>query len=154
GASLLAVHRHLNLLRPNNEVNPLSTSRYRIFQPTTTSFSPFFLFNQKQWKKPVISAQTRLEDRVRITRKMKELILLEDVVSKRRELLDCYEVKKLLNGTLHVHALRLMRRELGLPCDFRDFILWRYIDEFRLVDLEIMALVDWDDELGKARVEE
>ncbi|CAI8588801.1 unnamed protein product [Vicia faba] len=67
-------------------------------------------------------------------------------------------VKKLLmvslNGTLHVHALRLMRRELGLPCDFRDYILGIYSYVFRLVDLEIVALVDWDDELGKARVEE
>ncbi|CAI8613756.1 unnamed protein product [Vicia faba] len=215
-------------------MNPLLTSRYRIFQPTTTSFSPFFLFNQKRWKKPVISAQTRLEDRVRdphldkltthfkklnlvlkihilmsnrkrgsfvslqlmsrwrnilglnvtvtsflqkyphvfdlflhpfrrnmccrITRKMKELILLEDVVAKSCELEIVMRVKKLLmmslNGTLHVHALRLMRRELGLPCDFRDSILGKYSDEFRLVDLEIVALVGWDDELGKARVEE
>ncbi|XP_058750719.1 protein ROOT PRIMORDIUM DEFECTIVE 1-like [Vicia villosa] len=215
-------------------MNPLSTFRYRIFQSTTTPFSPFFLFNQKRWKKPVISAQTRLEDRVRdphfdkltthfkklnvvlkihtlmsnrkrgsfvslqlmsrwrnilglnvtvtcflqkyphvfdlflhpfrrnmccrITRKMKELILLEEVVAKRCELETVMRLKKLLmmslNGTLHVHALRLMRRELGLPCDFRDSILGKYCDEFRLVDLEIVALVGWDDELGMACVEE
>ncbi|KAL5075431.1 hypothetical protein RYX36_014415 [Vicia faba] len=64
----------------------------------------------------------------RITRKMKELILLEDV-AKRCELEIVMRVKKLLNGTLRVHALRL-------------------------VGLEIVALVDWDDELGKACVEE
>jgi len=67
-------------------------------------------------------------------------------------------VKKLLmmsvNGTLHLHALRLIKRELGLPSDFRESILGRYSDEFRLVDLEIVALVGWDDELGLARVEE
>ncbi|KAL5099331.1 hypothetical protein RYX36_003658 [Vicia faba] len=94
----------------------------------------------------------------RITRKMKDLILLEDVVAKRCELEIMMRVKKLLmmslNGTLHVHALRLMRREFGLPYDFRDSILGRYSDEFRLVDLDIVAWVDWDDELGKARVKE
>ncbi|XP_045793152.1 protein ROOT PRIMORDIUM DEFECTIVE 1 [Trifolium pratense] len=214
-------------------MNPLSTFRHTIFQSTTISFSPFFLFNQKRWKKPTISAQTRLEDRVRdthfdkltthfkklnlvlkihnlmsnrkrgsfvslqlmsrwrniiglnvtvtsflqkyphvfdlfvhpfrrnmccrITRKMKELILLEDVVMKQHEIEVVKRVKKLLmmslNGTLHVHALRLIRRELGLPCDFRESVFGKYSDEFRLVDLETVALVGWDDELGIAHVE-
>ncbi|KAK2455672.1 protein ROOT PRIMORDIUM DEFECTIVE [Trifolium repens] len=214
-------------------MNPLSTFRHTIFQSTTISFSPFFLFNQKRWKKPTISAQTRLEDRVRdtqfdkltthfkklnlvlkihnlmsnrkqgsfvslqlmsrwrniiglnvrvtsflqkyphvfdlfvhpfrrnmccrITRKMKELILLEEVVVRQHEIEVVKRVKKLLmmslNGTLHVHALRLIGRELGLPCDFRESILGKYCDEFRLVDLEIVALVGWDDELGIAHVE-
>ncbi|GAU21791.1 hypothetical protein TSUD_329150 [Trifolium subterraneum] len=93
----------------------------------------------------------------RITRKMKELILLEDVVVRQHEIEVVKRVKKLLmmslNGTLHVHALRLNRRELGLPCDFRESILGKYCDEFRLVDLEIVALVGWDDELGIAHVE-
>lgn len=93
----------------------------------------------------------------RITRKMKELMLLEEVVAKRYELDIVMRVKKLLmlslNGTLHVHALRLIRRELGLPRDFRDSILGKYCDKFRLVDLEIVALVGWDDELGMAHVE-
>lgn len=69
-------------------------------------------------------------------------------------------IKKLLlmsvNGSLHIHALRLSRRELGLPQDFRDSILNKYSDEFRLVDLEIVALVDrgGDGGLGVAKVEE
>ncbi|KAJ1404509.1 Plant organelle RNA recognition domain [Sesbania bispinosa] len=180
--------------------------RYRIFQSPSISFSPFLLFNQRRWKKPIVSAQTRLEDRVRdphldnfmthlkklklvlkihhlmsnrkrgpfvslqlmsrwrnilglnitvgsflhkyphvfevfqhplrrnmccrITRKMKELIQLEEVVVKQQELEAVKRVKKLLmmsmNGTLHVHALRLIRRELGLPQDFRDSILGKY----------------------------
>jgi hypothetical protein len=88
---------------------------------------------------------------------MKELILLEEVVVRQHEIEVVKRVKKLLmmslNGTLHVHALRLIGRELGLPCDFRESILGKYCDEFRLVDLEIVALVGWDDELGIAHVE-
>lgn len=88
---------------------------------------------------------------------MKELILLERVVVKELEMEAVKRVKKLLmmsvNGTLRVHALRLMRRELGLPQDFRDSILGKYSGDFRLVDLEVVALVGWDDELGTAHVE-
>ncbi|KAI4300944.1 hypothetical protein L6164_034269 [Bauhinia variegata] len=149
----------------------------------------------KRWRKPVVSAQTRLEDRLisrwrnitglkvsighfihkyphvfevfmhpirrnlccRITRKMKELIKQEEADVKRQELEAVKRVKKLLmmsvNGTLHIHALRLIRRELGLPEDFRDSILGRYTSDFKLVDLEIVALVDRDDDLGVAEIE-
>ncbi|KAK7336381.1 hypothetical protein VNO77_16921 [Canavalia gladiata] len=211
-------------------MNPLSSFRHRIFPPT---LSPFVLFNQRRWKKPTVSAQTRLEDRVRdphldkfmthlkrlelvlkihhlmlnrkrgpfvslqlmsrwrnilglsvpigsfvhkyphifevfvhplrrnmccrITRKMKELVLIEEVAVKQQELESVKRVKKLLmmsvNGSLHVHALRLIRRELGLPEDFRDSILGKYSGDFRLVDLEVVALVDSDDKLGMAQVE-
>ncbi|TKY62763.1 ROOT PRIMORDIUM DEFECTIVE 1 protein [Spatholobus suberectus] len=202
----------------------------RIFPPTP---SPFALFIQRRWKKPTVSAQTRLEDRVRdphldnlmthlkklylvlkihrlmstrkrgpfaslnltsrwrnilglnvpvasflrkhphvfhvfvhplrrntccrTTKKMKELISLEGVVAKQQEVEAVKRVKKLLmmsvNGTLRLHALRLIRRELGLPEDFRDSILGKYSGEFRLVDLEVVALVDRDAELGVAQVE-
>lgn len=88
---------------------------------------------------------------------MKELILLEGVVVKEQEMEVVKRVKKLLmmskDGTLHVHALRLIRRELGLPCDFRDSILGKYSEDFRLIDLEVVALVQWDNELGVAHVE-
>ncbi|XP_061344524.1 protein ROOT PRIMORDIUM DEFECTIVE 1 [Gastrolobium bilobum] len=212
-----------------------SSFRYRIFQSTILPKNPFVFFNQKRWRKPIVSAQTRLEDRVRdthldkfmthlkklklvlrihhlmlnrkrgafvslqlmsrwrnivglnvtvgsflheyphvfevfvqplrrnlccrITRRMKEMILLEEVAVRQQELEAVKRVKKLLmmavNGTLHIHALRLMRRELGLPEDFRDSILGKYSGDFRLVDLEIVALVDRDDdnELGMAQVE-
>ncbi|XP_027350321.1 protein ROOT PRIMORDIUM DEFECTIVE 1 [Abrus precatorius] len=211
-------------------MNLLSSFRHRVFPPTV---SPFVLFTQRRWKKPTVSAQTRLEDRVRdpyldkfmthlkklklvleihhlmskrkrgafvslqlmsrwrnilglnvpigsfvhkyphvfevfahplrrntccrITRKVKELILLEGVAVKQQELEAVKSVKKLLmmsvNGTLHVHALRLIRRELGLPEDFRDSILGKYSGEFRLIDLEVVALVGIDDDLGVAQVE-
>lgn len=93
----------------------------------------------------------------RITRKMKELIILEEVAVKQQELEAVKRVKKLMmmsvKGTLHIHALRLIRRELGLPEDFRDSILGKYSGDFKLVDLEIVALVDRDDELANAEVE-
>ncbi|KAL2952456.1 hypothetical protein AAZX31_19G112200 [Glycine max] len=205
--------------------------KHRIFPPPP---SPFTLFIQRRWKKPTVSAQTRLEDRVRdphldklmshlkrldlvlrihhlmsarkrgpfvsltllsrwrnilglhipvglflrkyphvflvfvhpfrkntccrITKRMKELILLEGLVVKQQETEAVKRVKKLLmmslNGTLRLHALRLFKRELGLPEDFRDSILGKYSADFRLVDLEVVALVDWDAELAVARVEE
>ncbi|OIW11252.1 hypothetical protein TanjilG_28343 [Lupinus angustifolius] len=221
----------------------LSNFRYNIFNYdasfdslTISSNNSFGLFNrfiQRRWKKPIVSAQTRLEDRVRdphldnfmvhlnklkcilkihhlmsnrkrgsfvslqlmsrwrnivglnvtmgsfiykyphvfdefvhpfrrnlccrVTRKMKELVMLEKVAVKQQEMEAVKRLKRLLmmsvNGTLHIHALRLIRRELGLPEDFRDSILGKYSGDFRLVDLEIVALVDRDDELGKAEVE-
>ncbi|RDY09203.1 Protein ROOT PRIMORDIUM DEFECTIVE 1, partial [Mucuna pruriens] len=204
--------------------------RHRIFPPSP---SPFVVFIQRRWKKPTVSAQTRLEDRVRdphldkltthlkkldlvlkihrlmstrkrgpfvslnlasrwrnilglhvpvasflnkhphvfhvfvhpfrrnaccrITKRMKELILLEGVVVRQQELEAVKRVKKLLmmsvSGTLRLHALRMIRTELGLPEDFRDSILGKFSGEFRLVDLEVVALVGWDGELGVAQVE-
>ncbi|XP_057718763.1 protein ROOT PRIMORDIUM DEFECTIVE 1 [Arachis stenosperma] len=190
-------------------------------------FTPF-LFLQRRWKKPTISAQTRLEDRVRdthldnlvscmsklrlilgihtfmssrkrgtfvslqlmsrwrnilglnipigsflrkyphifevflhpvrknpccrVTRKMKELVLMERVVVRNNELEVVKRVKKLLmmsvNGTLRVHALRMIKRELGLPDDFRDSILGKHSDDFRLVGLEVVELVCENGEFG------
>ncbi|KAL5053239.1 hypothetical protein RYX36_033921 [Vicia faba] len=43
---------------------------------------------------------------------------------------------------------------VGRCCCEKRLHSYEYSDEFRLVDLEIVALVDWDDELGKARVAE
>ncbi|XP_057972144.1 protein ROOT PRIMORDIUM DEFECTIVE 1 [Malania oleifera] len=196
------------------------------------SFGPFNSSTQKRWKKPVDSAQTRLENRTRdlkldklqthlnmlnivlrlqelmskrrgpfvsvqlmsrwkniaglnvgvgvflrkrphifdvfvhpvkknlccrITRKMAELIKEEEDAIRNLELENIQRIKKLLmmsmNGTLHVHALGLVRRELGLPEDFRYSILRKYSDKFKLVDLEIVSLVDRDEVLGVAGVE-
>ncbi|XP_050234538.1 protein ROOT PRIMORDIUM DEFECTIVE 1 [Mercurialis annua] len=93
----------------------------------------------------------------RVTRKMRDLINEEDNVTKECELESVRRVKKLLmiskSGILHVHALRLIRRELGLPADFRDSILAKYKDHFRLVDLENVELVSPDDDLGVAKIE-
>lgn len=93
----------------------------------------------------------------RITKKMCCLIKEEAIAMKQCELEIVCRVKRLLmmsvNGTLHVHALRLVRTELGLPEDFRDSILGKYSKDFKLVDLEVVALVDRDEDLGLAKIE-
>ncbi|KAL9331418.1 hypothetical protein ACSQ67_001028 [Phaseolus vulgaris] len=201
--------------------------------PRHRFLSPFTLFIQRRWKKPTVSARTRLEDRVRdphfdklmnqlkrlylvlkihhlmstrkrapfvsltlmsrwrnilglnvpvgpflhkyphvfhvfvhplrrntccrVTKKMKELILLERVVVKQQEMEAVKRVKKLLmmsvSGTLRLHALRMIRRELGLPEDFRESILGKFSRDFKLIGLEVVELVDCDAELGLAEVE-
>lgn len=92
-----------------------------------------------------------------VSKRMKDLILLEGVVMKQHEAEAVMRLKKLLmmskHGSLRLHALRLIRRELGLPRDFRDSILGKYSEDFRLIDLEVVELVEWDDELGVAKVE-
>ncbi|KAF9596065.1 hypothetical protein IFM89_007118 [Coptis chinensis] len=210
-------------------------SLQRILSPSGTDtfrFGPFYLNTQKRWKKPVVSAQTRLEDRTRDLRldkftsqlkKLKVVLKLQEMKSKWKgpfisvqrlsrwknivglnvgigiflhkyphifeifmhprkrslcckfsqkiadlieeeakaikesELLAVQRLKKLLtistNGTLHIHALRLVKRELGLPEDFLDSILLKYPDDFKLVDLEIVALVSRDESLAIAKVE-
>lgn len=195
-------------------------------------FGPFNLNTQKRWKKPAVTAQTRMEDRTRdlrleklmsylkrmkivlrlqelmsqhrgpyvsvqllsrwrnmvglntaigvflrkyphifkvythpvkrnlcceLTQKMDDLIKEEARVIKETELVAVQRLKKLLmistSGTLHVHALWLVRRELGLPDDFRNSILPKYTDDFRIVNPEIVALVSRDEGLAVAEVE-
>ncbi|KAL0453288.1 UNVERIFIED_CONTAM: protein ROOT PRIMORDIUM defective [Sesamum latifolium] len=50
-----------------------------------------------------------------------------------------------VNGKVHLHAIRLMRRELGLPEDFRESIIRKHNEIFRMIDLEIVELVDWNE---------
>ncbi|KAL6988110.1 hypothetical protein U1Q18_013857 [Sarracenia purpurea var. burkii] len=93
----------------------------------------------------------------KLRKQMKDLIEEEDEVIRVSESENVRRVKKLLmmsiNGTLRVHALRLIRRELGLPRDFRESILAKYTNDFRLVDLEVVGIVDRDEDLGVAEVE-
>ncbi|GMP98072.1 hypothetical protein CsSME_00046095 [Camellia sinensis var. sinensis] len=88
----------------------------------------------------------------KIRKKMSDLIQEEEGFIRVSESENVGRIKRLLmmsvNGTLHIHALRLIRRELGLPQDFRESIIGKYTNEFRLVDLEIVGLVDRDRELG------
>ncbi|KAF8706453.1 hypothetical protein HU200_030725 [Digitaria exilis] len=60
----------------------------------------------------------------KITQKMADLIVEEDAVIRENEIDTVQRLKKLLmlstNGTLNMHALWLVRRELGLPDDYRD----------------------------------
>ncbi|KAK9194325.1 hypothetical protein WN944_005029 [Citrus x changshan-huyou] len=99
----------------------------------------------------------RIEHHHGYTPKMENLINEEVDVIRRCESDAVIRIKKLLlmskSGTLHVHALRLIRTELGLPEDFRDSILGKYGNDFRLVDLEIVELVNRDENLGDAVVE-
>ncbi|KAK3405343.1 hypothetical protein EUGRSUZ_K01687 [Eucalyptus grandis] len=218
------------------QLRPLPFDLARARLPSSAPATPFGPFNscvQKRWRKPLVTAQTRLEDRTRdhkldklathlatlktalgllalmsarrrgpyvslqlmsrwrglvglnvavgafvrkhshvfevfthplrrklccrIRRGMKELVKEEEGVVRRMELESLKRVKKLLmmsvNGRVHVHALRLIRRELGLPGDFRESILAKYSQDFRLVDLEIVELVERDEDLGVAEIE-
>lgn len=83
----------------------------------------------------------------------------EDVVSQ-NENENVMRIRKILmmsvNGTIHLHALRLMRTELGLPENFRDSIIIKYDEVFRMVDLEVVELVDRngaDENFGVAKIE-
>ncbi|CAH8358455.1 unnamed protein product [Eruca vesicaria subsp. sativa] len=98
----------------------------------------------------------------RVSEKLRDLIEEEESVVRECEVDAVRRVKKLLlmsrKGCLNVHALRLMRKELGLPEDFRDSVLAKYTSEFRLIDLETLELVDGngndDESLCVAKVEE
>lgn len=93
----------------------------------------------------------------RVSRRMEDLMLQEEAAVKECELEAVRRLKKLLmmsvSGTLRVHALWLIRRELGLPESFRDSIIAKYYDDFKLVDLETVELVGRDEDLGVAQVE-
>ncbi|KAJ8443532.1 hypothetical protein Cgig2_017015 [Carnegiea gigantea] len=75
----------------------------------------------------------------RVTKRMLSLIQEEKAVIRESELKNVRRLRKLLmmskNGTLRVHALRL------------------YSDDFKLVHLEVVALVERDEDLAVAEVE-
>ncbi|KAJ8443536.1 hypothetical protein Cgig2_017019 [Carnegiea gigantea] len=81
----------------------------------------------------------------------------KNAVIRESELKHVRRLRKLLmmskSGTLRVHVLRLVSRELGLPEDFRESILSKYSDDFKLVHLEVVALVERDEDLAVAEVE-
>ncbi|KAF3616491.1 putative 50S ribosomal protein 5 alpha, chloroplastic-like isoform X1 [Capsicum annuum] len=61
-----------------------------------------------------------------------------------------------VNGRVHLHALRLMRTELGLPENFKDLIIIKYNQVFRMVDLEIIELIHGNgvsESFGVAKIE-
>ncbi|XP_051149184.1 protein ROOT PRIMORDIUM DEFECTIVE 1 [Andrographis paniculata] len=84
--------------------------------------------------------------------KFVELLDLEDEVVHNTEESNVIKIRKILSmsvtGRIHLHAIRLMRRELGLPENFRDSIILKYSDIFRMIDLEIVELVDWNGDKG------
>lgn len=84
------------------------------------------------------------------TPKFIELLKLEHEVLNGMEDANVVRIRKILSmsvkGRVHVHAIRLMRRELGLPNEFVDSIIRKHSEIFRMVDLEVVELVDWEDD--------
>ncbi|KAL3841124.1 hypothetical protein ACJIZ3_025715 [Penstemon smallii] len=82
----------------------------------------------------------------KFTSKFVDLVKQEDEIVREMENVNLTKIKKILmlsvNGRVHLHAIRLMRRELGLPENFRDSIIKKYSEIFRMVDLEIVELVN------------
>ncbi|XP_062203219.1 protein ROOT PRIMORDIUM DEFECTIVE 1-like [Phragmites australis] len=92
------------------------------------------------------------------TQKMVDLIAEEDAVIRENETDIVQRLKKLLmistKGTLNMHALWLIRRELGLPDDYRSSILPNHQHDLCLESPDTLSLVSWDEELAVAKVEE
>jgi hypothetical protein len=94
----------------------------------------------------------------KITSKMAHLIVEEDAVIRGNETDVVQRLKKLLmlskSGTLNMHALWLIRRELGLPDDFRSSVLPKHQHDLSMESPDTLALVSWDEELAVAKIEE
>jgi len=94
----------------------------------------------------------------KITQKMTNLIAEEEAVIRENETNIVQLLKKLLmistNGTLNMHALWLVRRELGLPDDYRSSMLPKYPHDLYLESPDTLSLVSRDDELAVAKIEE
>ncbi|KAL3637087.1 hypothetical protein CASFOL_019386 [Castilleja foliolosa] len=85
----------------------------------------------------------------KFTSKFLKLLELEDQTVCNMEDVNVIKLKKIMsmsvNGRVHLHAIRLMRRELGLPENFRDSIIQKHTETFRMIDWEIVELVDWNE---------
>ncbi|CAL5098471.1 unnamed protein product [Urochloa decumbens] len=94
----------------------------------------------------------------KITQKMADLIAEEDAVIRENEADIVQRLKKLLmlsvNGTLNMHALWLVRRELGLLDDYRSSMLPKHRHDLYLESPDTLSLVSRDDELAVAKIEE
>lgn len=95
----------------------------------------------------------------KLSHKMMDLMEEERELIKGMEAENVVRVKKLLlmsvTGSLRLHALRLVKREMGLPDDFRETVLGKCPD-FEMDGLEVVSLVDRDgvdDGLKVAQVE-
>ncbi|KAL8489179.1 hypothetical protein ACS0TY_025176 [Phlomoides rotata] len=88
----------------------------------------------------------------KFTSKFVDLLKREDEILIEMEDENVIKIRKILsmsvNGRVHIHAIRLMRRELGLPENFRELIIMKHSQIFRMVDLEIVELVDWNEKEG------
>ncbi|KAI3444260.1 hypothetical protein Pfo_000925 [Paulownia fortunei] len=81
-----------------------------------------------------------------------ELLKLEDEIVGDMEDVNVIKIRKILsmsvNGRVHLYAIGLMRRELGLPENFRDLIIRKHSEIFRMIDLETVELVGWNENEG------
>lgn len=93
----------------------------------------------------------------RVSKKFSDLVLEEEAAVEESGPEAVRRLAKLLmmsaDGALHVHALWLARRELGLPDGFRDSVLSRHPDIFRMVYPDTVVLVERDEDLAGAEVE-
>ncbi|CAL4995765.1 unnamed protein product [Urochloa decumbens] len=94
----------------------------------------------------------------KITQKMADLIAEEDAVIRENETDIVQRLKKLLmlsvNGTLNMHALWLVRKELGLPDDYRSSMLPKHQHDLYLESPDTLSLASRNDELAVAKIEE
>uniref|UniRef100_A0A0D9XWK6 non-specific serine/threonine protein kinase n=1 Tax=Leersia perrieri TaxID=77586 RepID=A0A0D9XWK6_9ORYZ len=90
----------------------------------------------------------------KLTPKMADLIAEEDAVIRENEPAIVKRLKKLLmlstDRTLNMHALWLIRRELGLPDDYRCSILQNHQSDFSLCSPDTLTLVTKDENLAVA----
>eukprot|EP01018_Ginkgo_biloba_P015633 Gb_36766 [translate_table: standard] len=93
----------------------------------------------------------------RLTKKALNLIEEEKKAIKENESCAIETLKKLLmmstNGMLKLHSIRLVTREFGLPDDFKNLILLKHPEHFRLIEKENVQLVLRDSSLAVAQVE-
>ncbi|KAL8130517.1 hypothetical protein V2J09_019672 [Rumex salicifolius] len=93
----------------------------------------------------------------RLTEDFLSLINEERQVLSGTELENVKRIKKVLmmsrSGVIHLHALRLVRRALGLPEDFQKSIILKNPDEFTVIDVETIGLVKRDETLCIAELE-
>ncbi|KAL8041212.1 hypothetical protein ABFX02_10G151700 [Erythranthe guttata] len=75
-----------------------------------------------------------------------QLINLENETLTLTEHTNVVKIKKILSMSvtrrIHLHAIRLIRRELGLPENFRDSIIKKHHDTFRMIDAETFELIE------------
>ncbi|RWW46573.1 hypothetical protein BHE74_00047486 [Ensete ventricosum] len=93
----------------------------------------------------------------KLSQKMVDLIAEEARVIRASEFAVVQCLKKLLmmstHGTSNLHALWLSRRELGLPDDFRDSVIPKYPDCFRVELPDTLVLISRDASLAEAAIE-
>ncbi|KAL5204750.1 hypothetical protein ABZP36_009621 [Zizania latifolia] len=94
----------------------------------------------------------------KVNSKMAGLIAEEDAVIRENEPAIVKRLKKLLmlsmDGTLNMHALWLIRRELALPDDYRCSVLPNHQSDFSLDSPDTLTLASRDENLAIADVEE